>query len=108
MEVKTKKEVTEEPALHGDRLNHTVNPFGKSRVSNVTRARRSATNPLHKAGKVRVVIFEPLTPPQEPGAAREALSDGVLPAQEIDEDADRYGDVALGVESAWPTGMVAR
>jgi|tagenome__1003787_1003787.scaffolds.fasta_scaffold18667621_2 hypothetical protein len=52
--------------------------------------------------------IEPLYPAQEPRGTGEALFAGALPAKELDERADRYGDVALGVESAWPMGMVAR
>jgi hypothetical protein len=51
---------------------------------------------------------EPKYPAQEPGGIVDALFPGFLPAHELEERADRYGDVALGVESAWPTGMVAR
>lgn len=47
-------------------------------------------------------MFETLYPEQaEPGANGEA--DSPAPGQ-AGETSDRYGDVPLGVESAWPTG----
>jgi hypothetical protein len=52
--------------------------------------------------------IEPLYPAQEPRGTGEALFPGAVPIQDPDQRADRYGDVALGVESAWPAGVVAR
>jgi hypothetical protein len=65
-------------------------------------------NRTHKGGKLLLMENEPKYPAQEPGGIVDALFPGFLPAHELEERADRYGDVALGVESAWPTGMVAR
>jgi hypothetical protein len=52
--------------------------------------------------------IEPFYPAQAPRGPGEALFPGVVPVTELDARADRYGDVALGVESAWPVGMVTR
>jgi hypothetical protein len=48
-------------------------------------------------------MFEPLYPGQEPGANGEAdlPAGGALGTGDT---SNRYGDVPLGVESAWPAG----
>jgi hypothetical protein len=53
-------------------------------------------------------MFQFLNFRQEPVAAGEVDRPEQVPASESAPAGDRYGDVALGVESAWPTGVVAR
>jgi hypothetical protein len=57
-------------------------------------------------------MFELPYSDSRPAEARRAASAGAftipqLPIAQPDRIADRYGDVALGVESAWPTGISA-
>jgi hypothetical protein len=101
------KEETEEPALHGRRLNHSGERFGKSRVSDVTTAARAETNRIRNGGRVLFAMYESLYLGQQPGANDEVELRVPVADRETVAAGDRYGDVALGVESAWPARISA-